>query len=201
MEKTIALQEALLIVSPNALSILNKYAVSTKKSNLNLETFLNCISKKQYNLKIDLNISAGTTSKLLKELFPDRTGIIKPCTWILSKVGLKYCSSCDRVKPIEDFRIHKSKVLGIQTTCKDCHAEATASSQAYRQSLYRASKLQRTPIWSDLEKIKQIYTNCPKGYHVDHIIPLNGKNVSGLHVPDNLQYLLAVDNCSKSNKY
>jgi hypothetical protein len=65
----------------------------------------------------------------------------------------------------------------------------------------RAAKLQRTPAWADLEAIKQFYLNCPKGYHVDHIVPLQGVNVSGFHVLNNLQYLSASENLRKSNKY
>jgi hypothetical protein len=70
-----------------------------------------------------------------------------------------------------------------------------------KAALERARKLQRVPKWANLEEINIFYKNRPKGYHVDHIIPLNGKRVSGFHVIDNLQYLIAEDNLSKSNKY
>jgi len=65
----------------------------------------------------------------------------------------------------------------------------------------RASKLQRTPSWADDLVIQMIYEDCPEGYHVDHIIPLQGENVSGLHVAWNLQYLTAEENCSKGNRH
>lgn len=57
------------------------------------------------------------------------------------------------------------------------------------------------PPWANKEAIKQFYRNCPAGYHVDHIIPLRGRKVSGLHVMENLQYLLAKENLSKGNKF
>ena len=64
----------------------------------------------------------------------------------------------------------------------------------------KAAKLLRTPPWADLETIKLIYTGCPKGMTVDHIFPLQGETVSGLHVPENLQYLTPSQNSSKRNR-
>lgn len=58
---------------------------------------------------------------------------------------------------------------------------------------------QSTPSWADLPAIKAFYKNRPKGCHVDHIVPIKGKNVCGLHVPWNLQYLPASVNRKKSN--
>jgi len=65
----------------------------------------------------------------------------------------------------------------------------------------RTEKLKRFPAWADKEAIMKFYANCPKGYHIDHIIPLRGKTVSGLHVLNNLQYLPAKENMAKGNKF
>lgn len=74
----------------------------------------------------------------------------------------------------------------------------------------RAKKHNATPAWLTEEcllKIDKIYILARKltkktgtKYHVDHIIPLQGKTVCGLHVPTNLQILTQQENCSKSNK-
>lgn len=64
-----------------------------------------------------------------------------------------------------------------------------------------AAKRHRTPLWSDLVAIKEIYEQCPQGMHVDHIVPILGEFVSGLHVPENLQYLTPQENFAKSNSW
>lgn len=70
------------------------------------------------------------------------------------------------------------------------------------KNIFRRLKVnQQTPKWANKEAIVTFYKNCPKGYHVDHIIPLNGKNVSGLHTLENLQYLSATENLRKGNKF
>jgi len=65
-----------------------------------------------------------------------------------------------------------------------------------RKRRYRVA----TPRWCDLRVLGQFAEECPEGYHVDHIIPLRGDVVCGLNVLENLQYLPAQENLSKSNK-
>jgi hypothetical protein len=65
----------------------------------------------------------------------------------------------------------------------------------------KTAKKKSLPKWANLKKIEEIYLNCPEGCHVDHIIPLQGKNICGLHVESNLQYLTKDENIKKRNKF
>jgi 5-methylcytosine-specific restriction endonuclease McrA len=91
----------------------------------------------------------------------------------------------------------KSKYKRLNKQWKKRNKGLVNATAAKRNS----AKLLRTVAWANLEKIKEIYKNCPKGMVVDHIIPLQGKLVSGLHVENNLQYLTPSENNRKSNKY
>ena len=75
----------------------------------------------------------------------------------------------------------------------------------------RARRRQALPIWltkNQLLEIKSFYTKAQDltlktgiEHNVDHIIPLKGNNVCGLHVPWNLQVITASENVRKSNNY
>lgn len=68
---------------------------------------------------------------------------------------------------------------------------------------YQASKLKATPSWltkAQIDEMTALYESCPQGYHVDHIVPLQGKTVRGLHVPWNLRIIPASENQKKHNK-
>lgn len=80
-----------------------------------------------------------------------------------------------------------------------------AANPGYYRSLarlYKARRKKAQPAWLSADQKKEIfriYAERPKGHEVDHIVPLRGKEVCGLHVPWNLQYLSKKDNCIKSN--
>lgn len=78
-----------------------------------------------------------------------------------------------------------------------------------RTAKYRSVKMRRTPSWLTDKQYAEMatfykvakqqakITGIP--HHVDHIVPLQGENVSGLHVPWNLQVITAAENMSKGN--
>ena len=138
---------------------------------------------------------------------------------------MKTCNKCKINAPFECFSKDKHKKDGLATICKSCKS---ASDKIYRElnkerirenkkrwecanrdhcnvksreAKRRAIKLNATPTWANIRLIEEIYEACPEGHHVDHIAPLQGRNVCGLHVEYNLQHLLAIDNFVKSNRF
>lgn len=163
--------------------------------------YLNVISQPSYSLK-ELGLSAQAISDLNKKLLPNRVGRnTKVCNDLLRKYGLKFCTTCYLVYEDTFFFNSTAKQDGKDCYCKLCFNNNVREYRRHQQATYRADLVQRVPKWANIASIVEIYNNCPKGYHVDHIIPLRGKLVSGLHVENNLQYLLAVDNIAKNNKF
>ena len=81
---------------------------------------------------------------------------------------------------------------------KDSHRGAYNAYEAKR----RAAQLQRTVAWADLDAIQVFYDQAvAAGLTVDHIIPLQGARVSGLHVPENLRLLSKSENSSKKHSF
>lgn len=133
-----------------------------------------------------------------------------------------YCKVCSANKSKTHYANNKERVI---KRVSDWYIDNKEYRQTYRRqhylenkgqynsssSLRRAAKLQATPSWlteKQLHDITVIYTACAKvsertgkPHHVDHVVPLQGENICGLHVPWNLAIIPAKMNLSKSNTY
>jgi hypothetical protein len=102
---------------------------------------------------------------------------------------------------------NKDKILAGKKAYRDANPEKVA----YEAALRRSTVQRKTPSWltmDDLWIIKEVYALAKLRtemtgfkWHVDHIIPLRGKTVSGLHVPTNLQVIPAKVNLKKGATY
>lgn len=140
---------------------------------------------------------------------------------LLDFIQYKECSNCKKMLPYTEYHKDSHSSSGTCHICKECRVlsnaeqyKKEATKKAHRKSylknkdkikarnaLYRAQRELRVPSWQNIAEIAIIYKNCPEGMHVDHEVPLKGEVVCGLHVVDNLQYLLAEDNIRKSNSF
>ena len=110
----------------------------------------------------------------------------------------------DKIKAYREA--NKDKVKAQKKVYYEANSAKYIERATFRKKLL--NKLQR-PSWYNSKLVNKIYNECHKlnkiagfiKYHVDHIVPLQGKNVSGLHVQGNLKIILASVNLSKSNKF
>lgn len=80
-----------------------------------------------------------------------------------------------------------------------------------RLAQYRSALVRATPMWfcendkklfkQFCEKAELLRRDAGEVWHVDHVIPLQGKSVCGLHISGNWQLLPARENLSKGNKF
>ena len=142
----------------------------------------------------------------------------------------KLCKLCGFVKPLDNFHKHTGCRLGVNSYCKECAIQKTkiwqinnksktnAKNSVWRKenrakcnylwSKYAKRLVISTPSWANNFYIEQAYDIAEirtklTGFRweVDHIVPLQGKNVCGLHVETNLQVIPMVENRRKSNNH
>ena len=156
-----------------------------------------------------------------------REAMLKAQEEVRLNLTSKCCNTCNKVFPIECFNKKTrtrasdgSKYVSFQAICKTCKSKELKEYRfknrgnvlKKRSSRLRGAKLRKAqPKWLTKQHKKQIQDmynlmrDCRactgEDYHVDHIVPLRGERICGLHVPWNLQVLPASINMSKSNKF
>lgn len=169
-------------------------------------------------------MSRPTASSMLAKAFPGKYSPEQSWyNYLIGLAELKRCRYCTTLHPIGLFYKASSKFDGVRDVCIECdnylnklhrddNKEYYTTKKREHYLLHKAEYLVRniqrrdktrisTPSWANLMEMNIIYSKCPDGYHVDHIIPLQGYNVSGLNTEHNLQYLPASINIAKGNKF
>lgn len=125
-----------------------------------------------------------------------------------SKDGLySMCKTCKQSKDREYRKNNREEIRNRNTNYYNKNKISWFSYNAGRRAVFKKAK----PVWltdaqkRDIEFTYSLAQECKtltgENYHVDHIVPLRGENVCGLHVPWNLQVIPSDMNLSKTNKF
>lgn len=178
-------------------------------------------------IKSGLRSDCKTCYAATKKAYWDKQGLSAPnaarCRLLKLEqlCGVRTCKKCEITLSLSVDSFVKKKSGRWETTCRSCmrldlerwserNAERLKALAYERCAKRYADKRNRTPQWlssEDEERTRAIYAesrnrrlsgeNC----QVDHIVPLVGDLVSGLHVPWNLRIIGALENQKKSNSF
>lgn len=123
----------------------------------------------------------------------------------------KICPTCGALKLAGMFGRDLTRPDGLTSQCRQCknveYKRRNMAATLARSSERKAHVKRATPKWVDRAPIVAVYQQCIAAtqttgipHHVDHIVPLRGKNVSGLHVSWNLTVVPAAENLRKGNR-
>lgn len=143
-----------------------------------------------------LNISYCKTKKIVDNVFEKSATTVRFKTRVLNTFKVKNCYKCNKIYKLDYFDNNITRSDKKQSLCIFCKSEWINDNKSYYSAIKHNQKISKY-FYSE---ILNIYNNCPPGNEVDHIIPLNGSNICGLHVPWNMQYLPWKENRKKSNK-
>ena len=104
---------------------------------------------------------------------------------------------------------HRPGIKETSIARANAYDKANPAAKLARTRKRQASQLQRTPAWdphahlivAKYQLAAMLTQASGIEHHVDHIIPLQGRKVSGLHVFSNLRVIPGSDNVKKSNKF
>lgn len=138
------------------------------------------------------------------KIYQQTSATVKETTAKYNKKYRTNLTQKQKEKQAEYHRINRQKNLNRSLKWQQDNPDKVKARNARR----RATKLNASPSWVSQTKITLIYTQAEYvqrltkiDIEVDHIIPLNNKNVCGLHVPWNLQLLTAEENQRKGNRF
>ena len=153
-------------------------------------TCINCQSQLtgKYTLKFcsrSCSASYNNRQKIKHGGYQEKKCTVCNNSYLPTTAKSKFCSKSCYGTSIQKYKTTEERVSAQRKGWREGNAN------------YRAKLLSQTPADADRIAIKEFYANCPKGYDVDHIIPISK---GGLHTLSNLQYLTASENRSKGNK-
>lgn len=122
--------------------------------------------------------------------------MIKPSFWEAHKTDLEWLTA-ERARKAQVAKRWRLK----NKAKKKAYDDNWRQNRPWYANAFHSDNLKQMPPWASRQEIEAIYKMAyQQRLEVDHIHPLNGEGLCGLHVPYNLQLLSKLENCRKGKK-